>query len=151
MSSDYYNVLGVPRDASPEDIKKAYRKLAMKFHPDVATEAGAAEKFKEIGEAYEVLSDPAKRDLYDRGGDPLQSGPGGFGPAFGEYLLEGGNGIVYPVHLEVHDAQVEKGLHMGGVFGYRSLQVLQGFLGLVLHKEVFPTGKRARGSLGGKA
>jgi len=82
MSSDYYATLGVPRDASPEDVKKAYRKLAMKFHPDVATEAGAAEKFKQIGEAYEVLSDPAKRDLYDRGGDPLQSGPGGFGSGF---------------------------------------------------------------------
>jgi molecular chaperone DnaJ len=82
MSADYYGTLGVARDASAEDIKKAYRKLAMKYHPDVASEPGAAEKFKEIGEAYEVLSDPAKRDLYDRGGDPLQSGMGGFGPGF---------------------------------------------------------------------
>ncbi|MDR0990885.1 MAG: molecular chaperone DnaJ [Propionibacteriaceae bacterium] len=80
MSSDYYSTLGVARDASAEDIKKAYRKLAMKYHPDVATEADAADRFKEIGEAYEVLSDPSKRDLYDRGGDPLQSGGmGGFG------------------------------------------------------------------------
>ena len=80
MSADYYAILGIAREASPEDIKKAYRKLAMKYHPDVATESDAADKFKEIGEAYEVLSDPAKRDLYDRGGDPLQSG--GFGPGF---------------------------------------------------------------------
>ncbi|MDR1513164.1 MAG: molecular chaperone DnaJ [Propionibacteriaceae bacterium] len=79
MSSDYYSTLGVARDASAEDIKKAYRKLAMKYHPDVASEPGAAERFKEIGEAYEVLSDQSKRDLYDRGGDPMQSGPGGFG------------------------------------------------------------------------
>ncbi|MDR1448997.1 MAG: molecular chaperone DnaJ [Propionibacteriaceae bacterium] len=83
MSSDYYSTLGVARGASPEDIKKAYRKLAMKYHPDVANEPGAAERFKEIGEAYAVLSDPAKRDLYDRGGDPLQGGlGGGFGPGF---------------------------------------------------------------------
>jgi molecular chaperone DnaJ len=82
MSADYYGTLGVSRDASAEDIKKAYRKLAMKYHPDVATEPGAAERFKEIGEAYEVLSDPAKRDLYDRGGDPLQSGFSPFGQGF---------------------------------------------------------------------
>jgi len=79
MSTDYYSVLGVPRDASDEDIKKAYRKLAMKYHPDVATEDGAAERFKQIGEAYEVLSDPQKRSLFDRGGDPM--GGGGF-PGF---------------------------------------------------------------------
>lgn len=81
MSTDYYSVLGVPRDASEEDIKKAYRKLAMKYHPDVATEEGAAERFKEVGEAYEVLSDQQKRSLYDRGGDPF----GGGGPSFGGF------------------------------------------------------------------
>ena len=80
LTTDYYEVLGVSRDASPEQIKKAYRKLAMKFHPDVADTPDAAEKFKEIGEAYEVLHDPNKRAMYDRGGDPLgSSGAGGFG------------------------------------------------------------------------
>ena len=83
MSADYYEVLGVPRDASPEQIKKAYRKLAMQYHPDVADAPDAAEKFKEIGEAYEVLHDPNKRAMYDRGGNPMGGaqgfGPGGFG------------------------------------------------------------------------
>jgi molecular chaperone DnaJ len=79
MSTDYYEVLGVSRDASPEQIKKAYRRLAMKLHPDVATEPDAAERFKRVAEAYEVLQDPKKRDLYDRGGDPLGGGMGGFG------------------------------------------------------------------------
>src|SRR5918998_2568932 len=83
MSSDYYEVLGVPRDASPEQIKKAYRRLAMKLHPDVATEPDAAERFKRVAEAYEVLQDPKKRDLYDRGGDPLGGGMGGFNGTFG--------------------------------------------------------------------
>ncbi|HET9126755.1 MAG TPA: molecular chaperone DnaJ [Propionibacteriaceae bacterium] len=76
MSADYYEVLGVPRDATPEQIKKAYRRMAMKVHPDVAQEPDAAEKFKQVQEAYEVLHDPHKRDIYDRGGDPLG---GGFG------------------------------------------------------------------------
>ena len=58
MSSDYYEILGVPRDASPEQIKKAYRQKAMKMHPDVAQEADASERFKEVAEAYEVLADP---------------------------------------------------------------------------------------------
>jgi molecular chaperone DnaJ len=84
MSSDYYEILGVSRDATPEQIKKAYRQLAMKLHPDVATEDGAADKFKKVAEAYEVLQDPKKRDLYDRGGDPLGGGMGGgFNGGFG--------------------------------------------------------------------
>jgi curved DNA-binding protein len=63
---DYYKVLGVPRNASDEDIKKAFRKLARQYHPDVAKEKkGAEEKFKEINEAYEVLGDPQNRKKYD--------------------------------------------------------------------------------------
>jgi len=62
---DYYKVMGVARDASADDIKRAYRKLARKYHPDVSKEKDAEERFKEIGEAYEVLRDPEKRAAYD--------------------------------------------------------------------------------------
>src|ERR1700722_15354834 len=72
---DYYEVLGVARGASDEDIKKAFRKLARQYHPDVAkTKKGAEEKFKEINEAYEVLSDPAKRKKYDELGPNWKQG-----------------------------------------------------------------------------
>ncbi|MBK8460493.1 MAG: molecular chaperone DnaJ [Micropruina sp.] len=87
MSTDYYAVLGVPKDATAEQIKKAYRKLAMKYHPDVSEAADSAEKFKQIGEAYEVLHDAQKRAMYDRGGDPLG---GGFGGAQGFGFPGGG-------------------------------------------------------------
>lgn len=63
---DYYTIMGVARDASVDDIKRAYRKLARKYHPDVSRERNAEEKFKELGEAYEVLKDPEKRAAYDR-------------------------------------------------------------------------------------
>ncbi|MDO5853207.1 MAG: DnaJ domain-containing protein, partial [Thermoplasmata archaeon] len=70
MPRDYYEVLGVAKDASQDDIKKAYRQLAKKYHPDVSTEEKevAEAKFKEISEAYEILSDPEKRKLYDQYG-----------------------------------------------------------------------------------
>ncbi|AZZ39680.1 molecular chaperone DnaJ [Acidipropionibacterium jensenii] len=80
MSSDYYEVLGVARDASADDIKRAYRKKAMKLHPDVAG-PGSEEAFKEVQEAYEVLQDPQKRAVFDRGGDPAHQGASGFGDA----------------------------------------------------------------------
>jgi molecular chaperone DnaJ len=75
--SDYYKVLGVDKKASQDDIKKSYRKLARKYHPDTNKEAGAEERFKEISEAYDVLSDPEKRKKYDRGG--VFAGPFGAG------------------------------------------------------------------------
>ncbi|MBT7289586.1 MAG: molecular chaperone DnaJ, partial [Chloroflexi bacterium] len=77
---DYYDVLGVPRSATADDLKKAYRKLAMKYHPDRNKDAGAEDKFKEASEAYEVLSDEGKRDTFDRFGHAgVQGGFGGSG------------------------------------------------------------------------
>ncbi|HEY9847558.1 MAG TPA: molecular chaperone DnaJ [Candidatus Caenarcaniphilales bacterium] len=69
MARDYYEILGVSRDADPEDLKRAYRRLARKYHPDVNKEAGAEERFKEINRAYEVLSDSETRGRYDRFGE----------------------------------------------------------------------------------
>ncbi len=71
---DYYDIMGVSRDASQEDIKKAYRRLARKYHPDVSSEPEAEARFKEIGEAYEVLKDPEKRAAYDKLGRNWQQG-----------------------------------------------------------------------------
>ncbi len=81
MAKDYYKILGVEKNASKEDIKKAYRKLAMQYHPDKNNDAGATEKFKEISEAAAVLSDDEKKAQYDRFGS---AGPqGGFGGSSG--------------------------------------------------------------------
>lgn len=71
---DYYQILGVSRDVSKDELKKAYRKLARKYHPDVSKEANAEAKFKEVGEAYEVLKDAEKRAQYDRFGSNYQNG-----------------------------------------------------------------------------
>ena len=71
---DYYETLGVPREASAEDIRSAYRKLARTYHPDVNSDPGAEDRFKEIAEAYEVLRDPEKRERYDRLGANWKAG-----------------------------------------------------------------------------
>ena len=78
MPGDYYDILGVDRNANKEDLKKAYRRLARQYHPDVNKEAGAEERFKEINRAYEVLSAPEPRSRYDQFGEAGVSGSGGF-------------------------------------------------------------------------
>jgi len=113
---DYYEVLGIDRNASDEDIKKAYRKLAKKYHPDVNPGNKEAEaKFKEINEAYEVLSDPQKKAQYDRFGhagmDP-NGGFGGFG-GFGDFDF-GGIGDIFETFFG------------GGGFGGRSARSRNG-------------------------
>ena len=79
MSEDLYDLLGVSRDADADTIKKAYRRLARQYHPDVNPDAASKEKFSEVSRAYEVLSDPQKRAAYDRGGDPFAGMGAGFG------------------------------------------------------------------------
>ena len=82
--NDYYAVLGVSRNATQEDIKRAYRKLARRLHPDVNPGPEAEEEFKRVSQAYDVLSDPEKRQSFDMGADPFASGGGaGFGAGQG--------------------------------------------------------------------
>jgi molecular chaperone DnaJ len=93
---DYYEVLGIGRDATPEDVKKAFRRLAMEYHPDRNKARGAEERFKEINRAYEVLSDPERRQMYDRFGHAGTDGGfargfegfgfGGFGDIFDAFF-----------------------------------------------------------------
>ncbi len=77
--SDYYEILGVSKDATDEDLKAAFRRLARQYHPDVNKEPGAEEKFKEINEAFQILSDHEKRRMYDRYGKAAVDGTGGAG------------------------------------------------------------------------
>ena len=101
IKHDYYDILGVPRSTSQEEIKRAFRRLAMRYHPDRNREDGAEERFKAINEAYEVLSDPDRRAAYDRFGHAGVESPfgrgfegfgfGGFGDIFDAFF--GGTGV----------------------------------------------------------
>merc|ERR1712048_1372102 len=85
--------LGVSKGASDDELKKAYRKLALKYHPDKNKSAGAEEKFKEVGEAYDVLSDPKKKQIYDQLGEEGLKGSAG-GHSAGDF----GDGFTYTYH-----------------------------------------------------
>jgi molecular chaperone DnaJ len=109
---DYYEVLAVDRKASEEEIKKSYRRLAVKFHPDKNPgDAQAEEKFKEIGEAYDVLMDADKRAAYDRYGHAAFSGAGGTARAGGGF--GGGFHDPFDIFREVFGMGAEGG---GGIF-----------------------------------
>jgi DnaJ-class molecular chaperone len=91
MANDYYATLGVTRTASSDDIQKAYRKLARKYHPDMnPDDATAKKKFQEVQSAFEVLSDPEKRKRYDQFGSDFESGGGGGGPRNWRYTTSSG-------------------------------------------------------------
>lgn len=128
---DYYEILGVPKDSSDEDIKKAYRKLALKFHPDMwvnGTEEEKKEaeaKFKEIAEANEVLSDPQKRQMYDNGGfefnadgfDPFEmfrNMTGGFGEGFSDFFGRGRQRVNRGSNVQAHVSMTLEEAYFGG-------------------------------------
>ncbi len=125
---DYYQVLNLPREATEAEIKKAYRRLARQYHPDVNNHDAEAEaKFKEVAEAYEVLSDPKKREMYDRFGHTGRftgaggPGAGGFGPGFGfedifDVIFEGFGGARQSAHPT---AQAGADLGAGLVINFR--------------------------------
>lgn len=97
MGKDYYKILGLQKGATEDELKKAYRKMALKYHPDKNKSPGAEEKFKEIAEAYEVLNDPKKREIYDKYGEEgLKGGMGGGGGG------PGGN-FSYTFHGDPHE------------------------------------------------
>jgi curved DNA-binding protein len=114
---DYYETLGVSRDASPDEIRAAHRRLARKYHPDVNKEPGAEDRFKEISEAYEVLRDPEKRERYDRLGPNWRAGQDVSG-ASGFEGFRGGEGF--------EDVRVDFG---GGDFGGDFSDFFEGLFG----------------------
>src|SRR3712207_8874519 len=92
-NTDLYAVLGVSKEATPEEIKKAYRRLARDLHPDVNPDPETQERFKEVTAAYEILSDPEKRQRYDAGPDAFGGGFGSFGDIFEAFFGAGMGGM----------------------------------------------------------
>ena len=114
---DYYGVLGVSRDATGEDVKKAFRKLALQYHPDRNKDDGAGEKFKEISEAYQVLSDPKKRTEYDQFGY-VRSGTNGGARGFDGFDVFGGFGDIFDAFFGGAGVRTRTSPQRGSDLGY---------------------------------
>jgi curved DNA-binding protein len=129
MARDYYDVLGISRTASADEIQQAYRKLARRHHPDVNKNPGAEEQFKEINEAYQVLKDPETRRRYDRFGPDFRQIPEGFEETVGAGRGAGGRGYrgggartggsPFGGEWDYHDAGIDLEDLLGGMFGAR--------------------------------
>jgi len=113
---DYYDVLGIARNATDEEIKKAFRKLAFKYHPDHNRNGDAEEKFKEVNEAYEILSNPDKRDAYDRFGH--RGAEGLFGHGFEGFGFEGGFGDIFEAFFGGATGTTRRGPKRGADLSY---------------------------------
>ncbi|TWP53955.1 J domain-containing protein [Lentzea tibetensis] len=178
MATDFYDVLGVPRGASDDEIGRAYRKLARQYHPDVNRDPGAEDRFKEVSEAYEVLSDPAQRKRYDqfgadfrrvpedyderapRGRTVYTSGPGhggfedfDFEDLFGGVFRRGGRGGPIPgadqeAELTLSVEEAYRGGHRRLTIGNRELDVTIP-AGVVDGQRIRLSGQGGHGSAGG--
>ena len=129
---DYYQIMGVKRNATQDEIKRAYRKLARKYHPDVSKEGDAEARFKEVGEAYEVLKDPEKRAAYDQLGANWKAGQdfkpppdwdAGFEFSGGGYTAGGGG-----VHSDFFDELFGQQFRHAGAGGGQKRRVFRHFL-----------------------
>ena len=110
MARDYYGILGVDKNATDQEIKKAYRKMARKYHPDLnPDDETAAEKFRDAALAQEVLLDPQKRQIVDMGGDPMEQGGGGAGAGGFGGFGGGGLGELGPAG-DIHDERLARTL-----------------------------------------
>jgi molecular chaperone DnaJ len=139
VKRDYYEVLGISRDASSEDIKKAFRKLAFQYHPDRNKDAGASDKFKEINEAYEVLSDADKRSAYDRFGHDAANGQNPFGRGFEGFDM-GGFGDIFEAFFGGSGTAHRQTVRRGADLRYRiSLTFEEAALGVEKELEISRT------------
>lgn len=124
MGKDYYKILGIQKGANEDEIKKAYRKMALKYHPDKNKSPGAEDKFKEVAEAYDVLSDPKKREIFDqygeeglKGGMPGAGGPDGSGNF--TYSFHGDPKEMFQMFFGGDGGDDPFGGLLGGMFGSR--------------------------------
>lgn len=127
MARDYYDALGVPRTASADELQRAYRKLARQYHPDVNRDPGAEERFKEINEAYSVLSDPDTRGRYDRFGPDFRQIPEGY-EAYADAARAGRGGS--PGGSPFGGGRVWVDSERGGGFGPEGIDIDELFSGL---------------------